>query len=205
MGHNDRNKWTLLQKTLQQHKGKKSIVFGLYKKQVAEIARWLNSSGHKCVEMQGDMTQSARQQALEDFKSNKVTCLVATDVAGRGIDVPDIELVVNHTFPLTVEDFTHRVGRTGRAGKKGAVTFFNTEGQHKEKEHCFDIVRLLEAAKQPVPAELKKLAETTFVATKKKSHGMYGDFFKSEEEMAALSAKKVNMTFDSDSSEGVSE
>jgi len=68
-----------------------------------------------------------------------VRLLVATDVAARGLDIPDIDMVVNYTFPLTIEDFVHRTGRTGRAGKKGqAITFWNTSGEHNEKLHCFD-------------------------------------------------------------------
>merc|ERR1711981_1491377 len=111
-------------------------------------------------------------------------------------DIPDVELVINYTFPLTIEDMVHRTGRTGRAGKKGnAVTFFNENGDHKEKEHVFDLVQLLEGAKQNVPADLKNLNANTFTATKKKKHGMYGDFFKTEEEMAKLSAKKMQVTF----------
>ena len=117
-----------------------------------------------------------------------------------GYTTPRIDLVLNYTFPLTVEDFVHRIGRTGRAGKKGAASF-NKSGEHTEKEHCFDICRLLEGAKQPVPAELKELSKNTFVATKKKSHGMYGDFFKSAEEMEKLSKKKVQMIFDSSDEE----
>lgn len=92
------------------------------------------------------------------------------------------------------------MGRTGRAGRKGkAVTFFNKSGEHKEREHCFNLIRLLEGASQVVPPELKKLDSQTFTATKKKSHGMYGNYFKSEEEMAALAKKKVQVSFDSDS------
>ena len=146
------------------------------------------------------MTQDKRNQAIADFKSSKVMILVATDVAARGLDIPDVELVLNYTFPLTIEDMVHRIGRTGRAGRKGsAVTFFNENGDHKEKEHVFDLICLLEGAKQPVSPELAKLNSNTFTATKKKKHGMYGDFFKSEEEMAKLSKMKVQMTFDSDS------
>lgn len=192
----DRQKWDLLQKYLNKFNGKKTIVFGLYKKEVARIEEWLQKAGYDALAIQGDMTQDKRNIAMDKFRANKVQILVATDVAARGLDIPDVELVLNYTFPLTIEDLVHRTGRTGRAGKKGnAVTFFNEEGLHNEKEHVFNLVQLLEGAKQPVSADLKHLNANTFTATKKKKHGMYGDFFKSEEEMAKLSAKKVQVTF----------
>ncbi|CAD7954778.1 unnamed protein product [Amoebophrya sp. A25] len=195
-----RRKWELLLKNLRANPNKKILVFGLYKKEVANLENWLQREGFKLRALQGDMTQDKRTQSIEDYKTNKARILVATDVAARGLDIPDIDVVLNYTFPLTVEDFVHRCGRTGRAGRKGAaITFFNTTGEHKEREHCFDLIRLLEGAKQPVPEELRKINANTFVATKKKSHGMYGDFFKSAEEMEKLSKKKVQMTFDSDS------
>merc|ERR1711966_259647 len=102
---------------------------------------------------------------------------------------------------MGIEDFVHRTGRTGRAGKKGtACTFLNVHGDHKEKEHAFDLVRLFEGAKQVVPPALAALNKNTFTATKKKAHGMYGNFFKSEEQMAKLAQKKITVTFsDSDS------
>ncbi|CAD7946420.1 unnamed protein product [Amoebophrya sp. A120] len=195
-----RQKYGLLTKTLKENKDKKILIFGLYKKEVANLENWLRQEGHKIVALQGDMLQDKRTKAIEDFKKNVCRLLVATDVAARGLDIKDIDMVINYTFPLTCEDFVHRCGRTGRAGRTGqAITFFNTTGEHKEREHCFDIIRLLEGAKQPVPDELKKLNANTFTATKKKSHGMYGDFFKSAEEMEKLSKKKVQMSFDSDS------
>eukprot|EP00392_Amoebophrya_sp_AT5.2_P012118 g12213.t1 len=191
-----RPKWNLLLKTLRANEGKKVLIFGLYKKEVANMETWLKGEGFAIRALQGDMMQDKRTQAIEDFKSNKIRLLVATDVAARGLDIKDIDMVINYTFPLTCEDFVHRCGRTGRAGRKGqAVTFFNSTGEHKEREHCFDIIRLLEGAKQPVPEELRKINANTFTATKKKSHGMYGDFFKSAEEMEKLSKKKVQMTF----------
>merc|ERR1712086_11006 len=96
-----------------------------------------------------------RTKSIEDFKADLVNPLVATDVAGRGLDVKGITLVINYTFPLTIEDYVHRCGRTGRAGTKGkAITFFNIEGNHKEKEHAFNLIRVLEGSKQNVPQAL---------------------------------------------------
>ena len=67
----------------------------------------------------------ARNEAFEKFKSGEVPILVATDVAARGLDIPNVEFVINYSFPLTVSDYVHRIGRTGRAGKTGiAYTFF---------------------------------------------------------------------------------
>ncbi|KAH8058279.1 helicase [Aureococcus anophagefferens] len=81
------------------------IVFGLYKKECARLETFLNSKKWKCVAIHGDMSQAARNQAFEDFKSGAVPLLVATDVAARGLDIPNVELVVNFSFPLTIEDY----------------------------------------------------------------------------------------------------
>ncbi|KAH8097793.1 helicase [Aureococcus anophagefferens] len=108
------------------------IVFGLYKKECARLETFLNSKKWKCVAIHGDMSQAARNQAFEDFKSGAVPLLVATDVAARGLDIPNVELVVNFSFPLTIEDYVHRIGRTGRAGKTGtAITLFHGEGHER--------------------------------------------------------------------------
>jgi len=197
-----KQKWSLLTKQLDKHAGKKIIMFGLVKREVSRLEEQMNKSGYKCLAIQGDMTQPARTAALEAFKTDKVRILVATDVAARGLDIPDVDVVINYTFPLTCEDWVHRTGRTGRAGKKGlAVTFFNEAGDFNEVNHCFDIIRLLESVKQPVPPELKALDSKTFTATKKKGHALYGNFFKSPEEMARLEKKKVHVTFDHSDSE----
>lgn len=197
-----KQKWSLLTQELDKHAKKKIIVFGLVKKEVAKLEDWMNAGRYKCKAIQGDMTQPARNAALEDFKQNKVRILVATDVAARGLDIPDVDVVINYTFPLTCEDWVHRTGRTGRAGKKGlAVTFFDESGAFNEVNHCFDIIRLLEAGKQVVPPALKELNSKTFTATKKKGHALYGNFFKSPELMAQLEKKKVHVTFDNSDSE----
>lgn len=73
----------------------------------------------QCVAIHGDISQSQRTAAVEKFKSGEVPLLIATDVAARGLDIPDVEAVINYSFPLTTEDYVHRIGRTGRAGKTG--------------------------------------------------------------------------------------
>jgi ATP-dependent RNA helicase DBP3 len=195
-------KYARLTKILRETKSKKTLVFGLYKKEVASLENWLKQEGFKCVALQGDMNQNARNQALENFKTGKIPMLLATDVAGRGIDVNDVELVVNYTFPLTIEDLVHRIGRTARAGKSGqAVTFFNLEGDFGEKQHAQDLVNLLEDAKQKVPEDLRKAAEGSGGqrATKKKAHPLFGNHFVDEVKMAKMMEKKVHVTFaDSD-------
>lgn len=184
---------------------KKIIIFGLYKKETAWLETFLWEKGYtKVVALQGDMTQDKRTKAIADFKATKCTPLIATDVASRGLDIEDVELVINYTFPLTIEDYVHRIGRTGRAGKKGlAVCFFcpESKGAQDEKAHAGDLVKILKDAKQSVPAELERLSSTSQgnKATKKKAHPLFGAHFKSAEQMAALEAKKVHTTFaDSD-------
>ena len=73
----------------------------------------------------GDISQNQRSKAVEDFKSGAIPLLIATDVAARGLDIPDVEAVINYSFPLTTEDYVHRIGRTGRAGKTGMyITYY---------------------------------------------------------------------------------
>ena len=72
---------------------------------------------------------SDRIRALQAFKSKEIPLLIATDVAARGLDIPDVEVVLNYSFPLTIEDYTHRIGRTGRAGKTGVVSEMSGGGR----------------------------------------------------------------------------
>lgn len=95
------------------------IIFVLYKKEAARIERMLRARRWNCVAIHGDMHQNERFTALESFRSGSIPLLIATDVAARGLDIPKVEAVINFTFPLTVEDYVHRIGRTGRAGKAG--------------------------------------------------------------------------------------
>ncbi|NCT55449.1 DEAD/DEAH box helicase [bacterium] len=102
----------------------KVLVFGRTKHGVKDTHQELVNRGFKADSIHGNKTQAQRQKSLNAFKENKVNILVATDVAARGIDVMDITHVINFDIPATKEDYTHRIGRTGRANKKGtALTF----------------------------------------------------------------------------------
>jgi len=108
---------------LQRYTSESALVFCNFKATVADLTRTLVSSGVSADRLDGDLEQFHRDQVLARFRNHSVRVLVATDVAGRGIDVEDLDLVVNYELPSQPEVYVHRIGRTGRAGKTGvAVT-----------------------------------------------------------------------------------
>ena len=110
-----------LVKLLQEATFDRVIVFTRTKHKAGKLAEQLTKSGIKSESLHGDKSQSARQKALELFKSGKVTVLVATDIASRGIDVDDVTHVINYELPMVPEDYVHRIGRTARAGASGSA------------------------------------------------------------------------------------
>lgn len=164
----------------------KILIFALYKKEAQRVEQTLRRAGHSVSAIHGDMGQNERIASLERFKTAETPLLVATDVAARGLDIPNVEYVINYTFPLTIEDYVHRIGRTGRGGKTGkSITFFTD----MDKAHAGELIRVLKDADQQVPDELTKFPTTI----KKKTHSSYGDHFK---EFVPGKAKKI--TFDDD-------
>jgi len=125
-----RNKeWRLMELLKQYTQGAKKndriLVFCLYKKEATRVEIYIRGRGFNVGGIHGDLSQEQRTRSLDAFKKGTTPILVATDVAARGLDIPDVQLVINCTFPLTVEDYVHRIGRTGRAGKEGlAITLF---------------------------------------------------------------------------------
>ena len=95
------------------------IIFCNRKRDISVLTSSLKKYGYQAGSLHGDMAQSQRNQTLEDFKSGKITVLVASDVAARGLDVDGLSLVVNFDVPMNAEDYVHRIGRTGRAGAGG--------------------------------------------------------------------------------------
>lgn len=118
------DKFTVLCELLGRAECEKVLVFGRTKHGVEKLAKVLAKQGIKADSIHGNKTQPKRDRVLADFKKDKFQVLVATDVAARGIDVPNVSHVINYDVPGTYEDYIHRIGRTGRGGKKGiALTF----------------------------------------------------------------------------------
>lgn len=129
------------------------LLFVLYKREADQLERTLVSRGYKVVGIHGDKSQEARTAALEEFKSGRIPLMIATDVAARGLDIPQVEYVINYSFPLTVEDYVHRIGRTGRAGNFGVSHTFFTDF---DKGLAGALVAVLQDANQEVPQEIYK-------------------------------------------------
>ena len=108
------------------------IVFCRTKNDVNQLSGKLNDRGYDSGELHGDITQNHREVTLKRFKDKKLTILVATDVAARGIDVNDLTHVVNYAVPQEAESYVHRIGRTGRAGKEGTAITFITPSEYKK-------------------------------------------------------------------------
>jgi ATP-dependent RNA helicase RhlE len=123
-----RNKSELLKTLLIQHSGT-VLVFSRTKHGAGKLSLQLQDMGHSSAEIHSNRSLGQRRQALDGFKSGKYRILVATDIAARGIDVHDIELVINYDLPDAAEDYVHRIGRTGRAGKSGKAISFATNDQ----------------------------------------------------------------------------
>jgi len=118
------DKHALLVDILRRESGKSILVFSRTKHGADKIVRRLEKEGVRARAIHGNKSQNARQQALADFKQGRIHTIVATDIAARGIDIRNLDMVVNYDMPDVAETYVHRIGRTGRAGNSGtAVTF----------------------------------------------------------------------------------
>lgn len=142
-----------LEQTLAQFNDTQAIVFVNTKKSVDFLCASIGRLGYSVQSLHGGKTQDLREDALRGFKNSEFDVLVATDVAGRGIDVKNIDLVVNYELPFTIENYTHRIGRTGRAGRKGTAVSFLT---NEDTDIMYDLKTLLKTSNNPVPPELER-------------------------------------------------
>jgi len=146
-------KETLLQ-TLDQVEGL-TLVFVETKKAADQLEEFLYRRGYPATSIHGDRTQREREMALESFRTGRTPILVATDVAARGLDIASVAHVINYDLPNDIDDYVHRIGRTGRAGNTGIATAFYNE---KNRNICRDLVELLEKSAQNVPPWLLQMA-----------------------------------------------
>ncbi|XP_071710545.1 DEAD-box ATP-dependent RNA helicase 11-like [Rutidosis leptorrhynchoides] len=150
-----------------------TLVFVETKKGADSLEYWLYSNGFPATTIHGDRTQPEREQALRSFKSGKTPILVATDVAARGLDIPHVSHVVNFDLPNDIDDYVHRIGRTGRAGKTGLATAFFNENNVSLAKSLAD---LMQEANQEVPAWLTRYANRVSYGggKNKRSGGRFG-------------------------------
>lgn len=121
LADDNNHKLALLTQILQQEDVSKAIVFVKTRERLATLSGQLETAGLRCCWLQGEMPQDKRLQALSRFTNNQVRILVATDIAARGLDIDDISHVINYDMPRSADVYVHRIGRTGRAGKKGTA------------------------------------------------------------------------------------
>jgi ATP-dependent RNA helicase DeaD len=130
-----RDKFDVLCRLLDQMDPKLVLVFCNTKRRVDQLTKRLKTLGYRVGEIHGDLKQSQRDRVMAQFRKGEIDLLVATDVAARGIDVEDIDLVVNLDVPQVAEYYVHRIGRTARAGRSGqAITFVGPEDVYKMRE-----------------------------------------------------------------------
>ena len=121
-----------LEKILTNGSTKRTIVFTRTKHGANQVVKKLGQRDIRAVAIHGNKSQNARQRALEAFRNNQISVLVATDVAARGIDIDDVSHVINYDMPVEAESYVHRVGRTGRAGAEGIAISFCTPTEESE-------------------------------------------------------------------------
>jgi ATP-dependent RNA helicase DDX23/PRP28 len=138
---------------------KTAIIFVNTKKNADSLSRQLDKAGYRVTTLHGGKTQEQREISLEGFRNKRFNCLVATDVAGRGIDIPDVAHVINYDMPGNIEMYTHRIGRTGRAGKTGVATTFLTLF---DSDVFYDLKQMLVQSNSPVPPELARHEASKF-------------------------------------------
>ena len=127
------------------------IIFCNLKRTCYAVQSTVSGCGLRSDVLHGSKTQEVRQRTLQQFKDGVLQVLIATDVMARGIDIDDIQHVVNYEMPADIQSYTHRIGRTGRAGKKGVATSYVTD---KDAELLFDLKAQLKEAGQAVPNEI---------------------------------------------------
>ncbi|KAL7272131.1 DEAD-box ATP-dependent RNA helicase [Rhizina undulata] len=151
----DPDKRSVLLDILHTHSGGLTLIFVETKRMADSLSDFLLNQNFPATSIHGDRTQRERERALEMFRTGRCPVMVATAVAARGLDIPNVTHVVNYDLPTDIDDYVHRIGRTGRAGNTGIATAFFNRGNRGVVR---DLIELLKEANQEVPAFLETIA-----------------------------------------------
>jgi ATP-dependent RNA helicase DeaD len=159
-----RFKIELLTRLIDLHDLRLGIIFCNTKRMVDELVDHLNAQGYSADRLHGDMSQAMRDRVMNKFRKSGLEFLVATDVAARGIDVENIEVVFNYDLPYDVEDYLHRIGRTGRAGRSGRAISFVAGRELFQIYHIERYIRVkMQRGKAPTAGEVEEARAGVFL------------------------------------------
>src|SRR5207245_2275628 len=159
-----RYKVELLARLIDLHDLKLGIIFCNTKRMVDDLADHLNAQGYSADRLHGDMSQMMRDRVMNKFRKSGLEFLVATDVAARGIDVDDVQVVFNYDLPYDAEDYVHRIGRTGRAGRSGRAISFVAGRELFQIQHIERYTKMkIQRAKIPTAAEAQEVRANVFL------------------------------------------
>ncbi|KIW30653.1 ATP-dependent RNA helicase ded1 [Cladophialophora immunda] len=151
----DQDKRSVLLDILHTHRNGLTLIFVETKRMADTLSDFLINQGFPATAIHGDRTQRERERALEFFRNGRCPIMVATAVAARGLDIPNVMHVINYDLPTDIDDYVHRIGRTGRAGNTGLSTAFFNRGN---RGIVRDLMELLKEANQEVPSFLENIA-----------------------------------------------
>jgi len=180
---NDEEKMKELCDLIHKNSWKQVLVFSNTKLKADRIVDNLKQWNIKSKAIHGDKSQPMRHQALQEFKEGKVDVLVATDVAARGLDILNLPYVINFELPLKIEDYVHRIGRTGRAGKKGLAISLISEGETLQLEQIETLIN----------ADIDSLGTKIISPVNKKKENKKSTNMKKAKEIAEKMMGKTNM------------
>ena len=177
----------VLRDLLGAEKVKNAVIFCNRKRDISTLVTSLTRHGFSAVALHGDMTQSARLEALQKFKDGEVPLLIASDVAARGLDIAGLSHVFNFDVPMSAEDYVHRIGRTGRAGKSGRA--FTIAAGKDDIKYIGSIEALIGKPIPPITLDNAKISNATTSAAPADAAAVVADKLKQKQKRQAKSAQ----------------